>query len=114
MTDPGTWSGSAAGTGQDTGFGRAAASSPWGGGVGMPVPPGDAGRAQCASLILRTHAWLERAVPQMPETNGLVPVVTRAVQLYRTGDYAECYAVMNGVGQGIALAAALAPVVPPW
>jgi hypothetical protein len=114
MTDPGTWSSSVNGTGHGTGFGQAAASSPWGGGVGMPASPGDAGRAQCASLILRAHAWLERVVPRMPDTNGLVPVVTRAVQLYRTGDYAECYAVMNGVSQGIALAVAMAPVLPPW
>ncbi|MEF9906887.1 hypothetical protein [Streptomyces sp. P9-A2] len=114
MTDLGAWSSSAADTGHGNRFGQAATSSPWGGGVGMPSSPGEVSRTQCAALLVRAHAWLERVVPQMLEMNGLVPLVTRAVQLYRTGDYAECYAVMNGVSQGIALAAAVAPVLPPW
>jgi hypothetical protein len=114
MTDPGAWSSSAADTGHANTFGQAATSSQWGGGVGMPSSPGEVGRDQCAALLVRAHAWLERVVPQMPEMNGLVPLVTRAVQLYRTGDYAECSAVMNGVGQGITLAAAVITVLPPW
>lgn len=80
----------------------------------MPNSAGEASRAQCTALLVRAHAWLERVVPQVPEMNGLVPLVTRAVQLYRTGDYAECYAVMNRVSLGITLAAAVAPLLPPW
>lgn len=71
-------------------------------------------REQCGALLVRTHDWLERAVPQAPELNGLVPLVTRAVDLYSRGDYAGCLQLACGVQQAIALARATVASLPAW
>ncbi|MEU4033202.1 hypothetical protein [Streptomyces collinus] len=71
-------------------------------------------RAQCAALLVRTHDWLERAIGEAPEVNGLTPLVTQAVDLYRRGDYAQCLRLAGGVQQAIELARATLPSLPAW
>ncbi|MEV4925090.1 hypothetical protein [Streptomyces roseoverticillatus] len=71
-------------------------------------------REQCATLLVRTHDWLERAIAQAPDVNGLVPLVTQAVHLYRKGEYVQSLRLANGVRQAILLARGVAPGLPTW
>lgn len=71
-------------------------------------------REQCAALLVRAHDWLERAVAQAPDVNGLVPLVTQAVNLYRQGEYQPCLRLATGVRQAILLARTAIPNLPAW
>jgi hypothetical protein len=71
-------------------------------------------REQCGALLMRTHDWLERAVAQAPDVNGLVPLVTQAVGFYSRGEYIRCLRLASGVQQAIALARAAMPSLPAW
>jgi hypothetical protein len=83
-------------------------------GAGLTTSAADGSRNQCAALLVRTHDWLERAVGKVPEINGLAPLVTQAVDLYRRGEYAQCLRLAGGVQQAIALARATLPSLPEW
>ncbi|MDX2679941.1 hypothetical protein [Streptomyces soliscabiei] len=71
-------------------------------------------REQCSALLVRAHDWLERAVAQAPEVNGLVPLVTQAVSLYSRGEYMQCLRLATGVQQAIALARTSMSSLPAW
>ncbi|MET7573161.1 hypothetical protein ABZT04_32410 [Streptomyces sp. NPDC005492] len=81
-----------------------------------PLSAGGTGmsRAQCAALLVRAHDWLERAVAQVSGVNGLAPLVTQAVDLYRRGEYDQCLRLVGGVRQAIELARATLPSLPAW
>ncbi|WP_189933447.1 hypothetical protein [Streptomyces sulfonofaciens] len=104
----GTGTGTSSSTSADTGTGT---ETPPGTGA---VRPGDGVRAQCESLLVRTHDWLERAVGQAPEVNALVPLMMTAVDLYSRGHHHQCLQLANGVRQAIEVARAAVPGLPAW
>lgn len=70
--------------------------------------------ARCAAELIRIHGWLEQAVLQAPDVNGLVPLVTKAVGCYRKGEHRQCLLLLNGLSQAITLARTAVPGLPAW
>ncbi|GAA4583704.1 hypothetical protein GCM10023194_21710 [Planotetraspora phitsanulokensis] len=64
-----------------------------------PGSPGPSGLLQvhCAMSLQQLYAWLQATVPQAPQVAGVVPLVVRAVQLYRAGQHEACVAQIQSV-----------------
>lgn len=64
-----------------------------------PGRPGPSGLLQvhCAMSLQQLYGWLQATIPQAPQVAGIVPLVVRAVQLYRAGQHEACVAQIQSV-----------------
>ena len=83
------------------------------GATATPAIPAEAKRQQAAALLQHCYRWLESAVPIVPQTAELVPVLVTAVQQYEAQQYDACMAQAVAVVHTVRQLRTAVPALPP-
>ena len=78
-----------------------------------PVVSDETLRQQAAAVLQCCYHWLEAAVPIVPETAELVPILVAAVQQYQAQQYEACLAQAAAVVQTARQLRQAVPALPP-
>jgi hypothetical protein len=84
-----------------------------GGVMAPPAIPAEALRQQAAAVLQHCYRWLESAVPILPQTAELVPVLVTAVQQYEAQQYDACLTQVASVVQAVRQLRLTVPALPP-
>jgi len=94
-------------------MGTATTAVPGPGSMAPPAIPAEAQRQQAAAVLQYCYRWLESAVPIVPQTAELVPVLVTAVQQYEAAQYDACLAQALAVVQTVRQLRMTVPALPP-